>query len=91
MFFKYLGVISICFIVNEATEASNGDCGFVFENDCPDSIQGGVYFDEVYGDDGEVIIVNQTVIIRQNSTVNRIRVEKCGFLTVKGMAIKYES
>ena len=65
--------------------ATSDDCGFVFENDCPDSVVGGVYFDEVFGDAKEVIIKNQAVIIRQNTTVNRIRIDKCGLLTVQGI------
>ena len=64
--------------------ATSEDCNFVFENGCPDSVEGGVYFDEVFEDQKEVIIKNQAVIIRQNTTVNRIRVDKCGLLTVQG-------
>ena len=68
---------------------ANGDCTFVFENSCPDSVIGGVYFDEVFGDAREVIIKNQAVIIRQNTTVNRIRIDECGLLTVLGTTIIY--
>ena len=66
------------------TTATSEDCGFVFVNGCTDSVQGGVYFDEIFADEKEVIIKNQAVIIRQNTTVNRIRVDKCGLLTVAG-------
>ena len=59
-------------------------CSYAFENSCPDGVVGGVYFDEVFGDAKEVIIKNQAVIIRQNTTVNRIRIDKCGLLTVQG-------
>ena len=68
---------------------ANGDCTFVFENNCPDSVIGGVYFDEVFGDEREVIIQNQAVIIRQNTTVNRIRIGNCGLLTVLGIIVLY--
>ena len=68
---------------------ANEDCTFVFENNCPDSVIGGVYFDEVFGDAREVIIKNQAVIIRQNTTVNRIRIDECGLLTVQGIKILY--
>ena len=70
--------------VNGDATATSEYCNFVFENGCPDSVEGGVYFDEVFGDAKEVIIKNQAVIIRQNTTVYRIRVEKCGLLTVQG-------
>ena len=66
---------------------ATGDCTFVFENNCPDSVVGGVYFDDVFGDAREVIIKNQAVIIRQNTTVNRIRIDECGLLTVLGNKI----
>ena len=58
--------------------------GTTCTNGCPDSVEGAVYFDEVFEDQKEVIIKNQAVIIRQNTTVNRIRVDKCGLLTVQG-------
>ena len=67
--------------------ATSEDCSFVFVNGCPDSVEGGVYFDEIFEDEKEVIIKNQAVIIRQNTTVNRIRVDKCGLLTVQGNQI----
>ena len=63
---------------------SNVDCSFAFENKCPDSVVDGVYFDEVFGDSKKVIIKNQAVIIRRNTTVNRIRIDECGLLTVLG-------
>ena len=69
---------------NGDATATSEDCNFVFANSCPDSVEGGVYFDEVFGDTTEVIIKNQAVIIRQNITVNRIRVDKCSLLTVQG-------
>ena len=69
---------------NGDVAAATEDCNFIFENGCPDSVEGGVYFDEVFEDQKEVIIKNQAVIIRQNTTVNRIRVDKCGLLTVQG-------
>ena len=68
----------------DGNSAASDDCSFVFENDCPDSVVGGVYFDEVFGDAKEVIVKNQAVILRQNTTVNRIRIDKCGLLTVQG-------
>ena len=69
---------------NGDATATSEDCNFVFVNGCPDSVEGGVYFDEVFEDQKEVIIKNQAVIIRQNTTVNRIREDKCGLLTVQG-------
>ena len=86
MIINFLTVIflwRIDLVYGDAT-AANDDCRFAFENSCPDSVVGGVYFDEVFGDAKEVIIKNQAVIIRQNTTVNRIRIDKCGLLTVLG-------
>ena len=82
-FFTVIFLWRINFAYGDAT-AKNDDCSFVFENNCPDTVVGGVYFDEVFGDAKEVIIKNQAVIIRQNTTVNRIRIDKCGLLTVQG-------
>ena len=82
-FFTAIFLWRIDLVYGDAT-AANDDCRFAFENSCPDSVVGGVYFDEVFGDTKEVIIKNQAVIIRQNTTVNRIRIDKCGLLTVQG-------
>ena len=86
MFFRFFAAILIWPIehTNGDATATNEDCNFFFTNGCPDSVEGGVYFDEVFEDQKEVIIKNQAVIIRQNTTVNRIRVDKCGLLTVQG-------
>ena len=82
-FFTAIFLWRINFVYGDASAASD-ECSFVFKNSCPDSVVGGVYFDEVFGDAKEVIIKNQAVIIRQNTTVNRIRIDKCGLLTVLG-------
>ena len=86
MFFRFFVAILIWPIDHAYGDvtATSDDCGFVFVNGCPDSVEGGVYFDEIFQDEKEVIIKNQAVIIRQNTTVNRIRVDKCGLLTVQG-------
>ena len=87
MFLRFFAAVLLIWPIDHAYgngTATSEDCGFVFVNGCPDSVEGGIYFDEVFGDEKEVIIKNQAVIIRQNTTVNRIRVDKCGFLTVQG-------
>ena len=86
MIFRFFVAILIWPInhANGDASATSEDCNFVFTNECPDSVEGGVYFDEVFEGETEVIIKNQAIIIRQNTTVNRIRVDKCGLLTVQG-------
>ena len=38
------------------TTATSEDCGFVFVNGCTDSVQGGVYFDEIFADEKDGVI-----------------------------------
>jgi len=58
MIFRFFAGILIWSInhANGDATATNEDCNFVFTNGCPDSVEGGVYFDEVFEDEKEVII-----------------------------------
>ena len=86
MFFRFFAAILTWPIehTNGDGTATSEDCNFVFSNGCPDTVEGGVYFDEVFEDEKKSLSKIKQFIIRQNTTVNRIRVEKCGLLTVHG-------
>ena len=48
-----------------------------------DQLEGAVFFDEVFSEDESVIIKDMAVIIRKDVQVQKIRIDKCGYLTVQ--------
>ena len=85
-FFKMRFKILFFFVVVYANTRVN-DCHWAAKtaDKCPDDIDGAVFWDEAFGEEeNEIIIKNQAVVIRQNVSVNRIRVDECGYLTIQG-------
>ena len=58
------------------------ECSWKRINSCTDQLEGAVFFDEVFSENESLIIKDMAVIIRQDVTVEKIRIGKCGYLTV---------
>lgn len=70
-------------------------CNWKRLNDCTDQVENAVFFDEVFSENESVVISNMgkplvygliqkfsAVIIRENVTMEKIRIGECGYLTV---------
>ena len=58
------------------------ECSWKRINSCTDQIEGAVFFDDVFNENESVLIKDMAVIIRGDVTVEKIRIDKCGYLTV---------
>ena len=69
------------------------DCPWKRINDCTDQLEGAVYFDEVFNENESIVIKDQAVIIRKDTTVKKMRIDKCGYVTVEdnGTPIKLKA
>ena len=54
-----------------------------YKNPSKDQLEGAVYFDEVFNENESIIIKDMAVIIRKDVQVEKIRIDKCGYLTVQ--------